>query len=120
MNTRLTNIPVYESASAEIAAARYNRVRLALARLGCPLSMHINELKHMSLILENDAWICVDEVFNEFPVVAWTDFQTRDRQGLHMAVPCRVLKYHEHADRIMATVMNAMDRMLEEQLHPRP
>jgi len=120
MNTRLVDIPVFASANTEIPAARYNRVRLALTRLSCPLFLHIKELKHMSVILENDAWICVDEVFNEIPVVAWTDFQTRDRQGLHMAVPCRVLKYHEHADRIVAIVMDAMDRMLEDQLHPRP
>lgn len=116
MSDRLKNLPVYSSGSTEIAAPRFNRARLAVLRLGAPLFLHIPELKHMVLIIEDDAWICADEVLNEFPILAWARFRTEGRADLHSPVRCRLLRYHEHADRIVPVVLNAMDRLLEARL----
>lgn len=111
MSDRLKDLPVFSSGSAEISAQRFNRARLAVLRLGSPLFLHIPELKHMALVIEDDAWICVDEVLNEFPVLAWTAFQAQRRIDLY-----RPVRYHEHADRTTSIVLSAMDQLLEEQL----
>lgn len=116
MSDRLKDLPVFSSGSAEISAQRFNRARLAVLRLGSPLFLHIPELKHMALVIEDDAWIYVDEVLNEFPVLAWTAFQAQRRIDLYRPVRCRLVRYHEHADRITSIVLSAMDQLLEEQL----
>jgi hypothetical protein len=116
MNKRIRDLPVYATRRTEIPAPRFNRARLALLRLGGPLALHVEPLKHMAVIVDDDAWICVDEVLNEYPIVAWTDFDTVGRSSLHEAVKCRVLLFHEHAERILDIVLDNMDRMLAERL----
>jgi hypothetical protein len=116
MNERIRDLPVYAARRTEIPAARFNRARLALLRLGAPIALHLKPLKHMAVIVDDDAWICIDEVLNEYPVVAWTDFDVGGRSALHVPVKCRLLLYHEHAERILDIVLDNMDRMLAERL----
>jgi len=118
MNHRLKDLPVYATFDVELAAPRFNRARLAVLRLGTPLYLHIKELKHLGMVVEDDAWICFDEVLHEFPVVAWTEFQTHSRQGLNDPVRCRMLFYHAHAELIAERVLAAMDVLLEQLLAP--
>ncbi len=116
MNSRLIDIPVYSSDTAIISAQQYNRARLALIRLDAPIFLHLKPLKHLGLFIEPDAWIVVDEVLNEFPVMAWTEFKTEHRRTLHEPITCRRLFYHEHAGRIIETTLNTMQSLLEERL----
>lgn len=118
MNHRLKDLPVYATFDVELAASRFNRARLAVLRLNPPLFLHIKELKHLGMVVEDDAWICFDEVLHEFPVVAWTGFQTRQRPGLGDPVRCRMLFYHAHAELIAERALAAMDLMLEQLLAP--
>jgi hypothetical protein len=116
MNPRLVDIPVYSSAAAVVAAHHYNRARLALLRLGAPIFLHLKPLKHMAFVIESDAWIVVDEVLNEYPIIAWVDFQTGDRNALHEPIACHLHCYHEHAGRIVETALQTMDSMLSRML----
>jgi hypothetical protein len=116
MNPRLIDIPVYSSTATSVPAPFFNRARLAVLRLGAPLFLHLKPLKHLGLVIEDDAWIVVDEVLNEYPIVAWVDFRIDHRDTLHEPIACRLLHYHEHAGRIVDTALKTMDAMLAERL----
>lgn len=116
VSERIRDLPVYASRDTTLSAARFNRARLALLRLGEPLVLHIKPLKHMAMIVENDVWAVIDEVRNEYPIVAWTEFHVGERRALHAPVPCRMLIFHEHAERIIEIALESTDRMLAERL----
>jgi len=99
-------------------AKRYNRVRLALSRLGAPLRWQIATLRGLDIYLDADVWICGDRTLNDFPVIAWTAFDTRSRQGLHSSIECTMSFYHAHAGMIVDTVLENVDSVLEDRLGP--
>jgi hypothetical protein len=108
MGSRLKDIPVYEAVNTELEAQRFNQVRLSLLRVANPLRFDIPSLRDMAIILEDDAWICVDQSMDDLPIVAWTGFHTRSRTGLHEPVPCKRLSFHAHAHLIIDTVLKTI------------
>jgi hypothetical protein len=116
MYSRLDEVPVYEYREGEIPANYYNHVQVAFKRLGEDLRFPIPKLRHLDLILQNDAWIIVDRVLNDVPVVAWTDFQTEHRATLHEPIKCRIRLYHAHGAIIMQRTLEAMELILGEML----
>ncbi|MEW5890316.1 MAG: hypothetical protein AB1768_15040 [Pseudomonadota bacterium] len=70
----------------------------------------------MALELEERQWVCVDASLNDVPVVAWSDFQDRDRALLHAPVPCIVTHFHFGASAIRDRVLDAMAAELETRL----
>lgn len=116
MYTRHDELPVYEYRDSRLDAGFYNHVQLALKRLGQPLRLSIPGLKTLDLILQADAWIVVDRAFNDVPVVAWTAFDNKARQGLHQPMPCRIRLFHAHGGMILRRVLEAMDQQLLAQL----
>jgi len=116
MYRRLDSVPVFEYRDGELPAHYYNDVQVALKRLGEDLRFAIPRLKHLDLILQKDAWIIVDRVLNDVPVVAWTDFQAAHRNSLHEPIPCRIRLYHMHGALIMARTLEAMELILGEML----
>lgn len=116
MYSRLDKVPVYEYRDGEIPANYYNHVQVALKRLGEELRFPIPKLKHLDLMLQKDAWIIVDRVLNDVPVVAWTDFQTDHRTTLHEPIKCRIRLYHAHGAIIMQRTLEAMELILGEML----
>jgi len=116
MYSRLDKVPVYEYRDGEIPANYYNHVQVALKRLGEELRFPIPKLKHLDLMLQKDAWIIVDRVLNDVPVVAWTDFQTEHRTTLHEPIKCRIRLYHAHGAIIMQRTLEAMELILGEML----
>lgn len=115
MIRRLLDVPVLEMRSDTIAAERYNRVRLALLRLGAPLRLSVPGLRGIDLLLDTDAWACVDRTLDDLPVVAWVDFE-KHREGLHQPVACQLRYYHVYAGMIVKTAQEAMDQMLADRL----
>ena len=97
-------------------AAYYNEVQTALKKLGPQIRFKIPKLKHLDLILQKDAWIVVDRALSDFPVLAWTDFQTVGRESLLAPVRCEVRIFHFAASMILRRTLEAMDLMLGEQL----
>ncbi len=116
MYHRLDEVPVFEYRDGEIPANHYNHVQVALKRLGEDLRFPIPKLKHLDLILQKDAWIIVDRVLNDVPVVAWTDFQIERRASLHEPIKCRIRLYHTHGAIIMQRTLEAMELILGEKL----
>lgn len=116
MYTRHVELPVLYRRQARMEAEHYNRVSRALKRLDPSIRLRLPGLKTLDLILQGDAWIVVDRVFNDVPVVAWTDFQLQERSGLHEPVPCELRYFHGHAALIRTRVLALMDGLLEEQL----
>jgi len=116
MYDRLDAVPVYALRQGKVKAMHYNHVQLALKRLGEEIRMPIPGLKHLDLILQKNAWIIVDRVLNDVPVVAWTDFAAKERSSLHEDIPCQIKHYHANAVMIMNRSLDAMEMLLSEKL----
>lgn len=116
MYRRLDEVPVYETRNGELPAYFYNDVQVALKRLDQDIRFPIPKLIHLDLILQADAWIIVDRVLNDVPVVAWSDFQTGQRSSLHEPIPCRIRLYHAHGELVMNRTLEAMELILGEML----
>ena len=97
-----------------IAAAQYNRVRLALRRLGKPLRLEMPRLR-VEIVLDDRVWLCHRPLSSELPVLAWTDFEARGR-ALHEPVHCVVHLYHFHAGLLMGVALDGLDSVLVERL----
>ena len=105
---------MYEYRDGTVSATHYNHVKVALRRSRGDVRLAIPRLKTLDLILQADAWIVVDRAFNDLPVVAWTDFRSADREGLHAPVPCRLRLFNAFAGVILKRTLEAMDLVLGE------
>ncbi len=113
---RLDKLPSMKTQAALIDASRYNRVRLALLRVGIPLRLELPNLRDMDLVLDKRLWVCIDRTLQDYPVVAWTHFDNAVRTSLHEPVPCKLQYFHPHANLIVDTVLRTMDKLLTARL----
>ena len=97
MKTRLNEVPSLREVPAVVQPSHYNTVRLALIRLGKPLRIELEGLRHLDMLLDDEAWVCVDRMLNDLPVVAWTDFQNDSRSSLNEPAKCQLRLFHAHA-----------------------
>jgi hypothetical protein len=116
MPSRIHEVPVLKSMPTIIDAAHYNRIRLALLRLENPLRFTLSHLRGLDVLLNDEAWVCVDRTMNDLPVLAWTDFETRGRSGLHEPVRCQLRFYHAHAGIIIKTLLQDIDAELSRRM----
>ncbi len=114
--TRHNEVPQLHQRQGKVDAHYYNHVQTALKRINAEIRLTIPKLKHLDLILQKDAWIVVDKVLNDVPIVAWTNFQADHRENLHEPVPCEIRFFHYAASMIMRRTLEAMDMMLGEEL----
>jgi hypothetical protein len=91
-----------------IAAAEYNRIRLGLLHERLPWRVPIKGMRCLLGILDEKAWICVDECQNDLPILAWTNFQTAQRTALDAPMECELRLYHMHAGLVMGTALEAL------------
>jgi len=110
--TRHNDILILDRRPGSIDAHYFNQAQTALKRIGKQIRFKIPTLNHLDLIVQEDAWIVVDRVLDEVPVVAWTDFQTKDRDNLHEPINCEVRLYHFAARMILKTTLDAMEEIL--------
>ncbi|VAW59977.1 hypothetical protein MNBD_GAMMA08-558 [hydrothermal vent metagenome] len=116
MYTRHNEVQQLRSEATEVQAIYYNHVQTALKRLNNQIRFKIPTLKHLDLILQNDAWIVVDTVLNDMPIIAWSDFNIEHRETLHQPVKCVIRFYHFAADKIMDKTLEAMELVLGEKM----
>lgn len=116
MYTRHNEVPVYEYRESQVNALYYNHVHVALNRIGKSIRLDLPGLRSLDFILQRDAWIIVDRALNDFPVVAWTQFETGHRSSLHEPVNCQLKLFHRHAEIILDQAIEAMEMMLGEEL----
>lgn len=117
--TRHNEVPVLRQHDSQVAANYYNHVQIALNRLGQQIRFRIPRLKHLDLILQKDAWIVVDRVLNDYPIVAWTDFEAGHRKNLHEPINCHIRYFHAAATMIKVRTLEAMELLLGEELADR-
>lgn len=104
-----------------IAAEDYNRVRLALSRLGNPIHLDLGEtLPCLEARLCDEYWLCYDGCRDEQPVLAWTAFERAGRSGLHEPVACDLHFYHMHAGLVMGEIFESIVTELRRQLDQLP
>ena len=115
MKSYLTDIPVYQKLKTAVSAEHFNLVQIALKRLGSPIRLELPKLRTLDFLLDQETWIIVDRTLNDIPVMAWLDFETKDR-GLHEPLNCTLNLYHAHANIIHPRVIEAMTLLLGEQL----
>jgi len=116
MYTRHNEVQQLRSELTEVQAIYYNHVQTALKRLNNQIRFKIPTLKHLDLILQIDAWIVVDTVLNDMPIIAWSDFKVEHRETLHQPVKCEIRFYHFAADKIMDKTLEAMELVLGEKM----
>ncbi len=116
MYTRHNEVQQLRSENTEVQAIYYNHVQTALKRLDNQIRFKIPTLKHLDLILQNDAWVVVDTVLNDMPIIAWSDFNIEHRETLHQPVKCEIRFYHFAADKIMDKTLEAMELVLGEKM----
>jgi hypothetical protein len=114
--TRHDEVPQLSSRPGKVNALYYNHVQTALKRLGNQIRLKIPKLKHLDLILQKDAWIIVDTVLNDVPVLAWTRFETEARDSLHEPIHCEIRFFHFAASMVLNRTLEAMELMLGEAL----
>jgi len=113
---RHNEVPELSHRMGKVDALYFNHVQTALKSLGNQIRLAIPKLKHLDLILQKDAWIIVDRVLNDVPVVAWTNFETEGRDSLHEPVNCEIRFFHYAATMILNRTLEAMELMLGELL----
>lgn len=101
MKTRLDDIPSLREIPSVVQASHFNTVRLALLRLGKPLRVELEGLRHLDMLFDDDTWVCVDRNLNDLPIVAWTEFRKENRTALNEPVHCRLRLFHAHAGIIL-------------------
>ncbi len=116
MRSRLSDVPILKSAPTCIEAMYYNRVRIALSRIGNPLRIELINLRGLDIVIDDEAWVCVDRTLNDLPIFAWTDFEYGARENLFEPIACRLRFYHNHADLICGTVLDLVNRNLDVRL----
>ena len=101
-----------DSRPGNVDAHYFNQVQTAHKRVRQQFRFKIPTLNHLDLIVQEDAWIVVDRVLNDIPIIAWTDFQTEGRDSLHEPIACEIRFYHFAARMIMKTTLDAMEDIL--------
>ncbi len=114
MKPRLPNLPEFKSEAVLIPSSHFNRVRLALARLGRPLFELLGQ-KGLEFRIEQHAWLCSDIYRNRAPLIAWTDFGV-GRDSLHRPIPARLILYSAYAGAIAYTALDLLAERLERRL----
>ena len=115
MKNYLNDIPVYQRITTTVSAEHFNLVKIALKRLGSPIRLELPKLRTLDFLLDEETWIIVDRHLNDIPVMAWLDFETKDR-SLHEPLNCTLNLYHAHANIIQPRVIEAMTLLLGEKL----
>ena len=110
--TRHNEVQMFDSYADTINAQYFNVAQTALKRSNEPIRFKIPTLNHLDLLVQQNAWIIVDRVLHDMPIVAWTDFKLDDRDNLHEPITCQVRLYHFAARMVLNTTLNAMQDIL--------
>lgn len=103
-----------------LPATCYNRVRLALIRLGKPLRFGLPGHRGLEMVLTDEAWCCVDSLAEDQLILVWRAFASRGRDDLTQPVACELHLYHHCAGLVMGSTLSAMEEALDARLAPEP
>lgn len=101
-------IPALRIMQKTITADDYNRIRLGMSREKLPWRLNLEKFRCLQCVLEETAWVCVDECQDDLPILAWTDFNVSQRDSLESPVTCQLRLYHTHAGLVMGAALEAL------------
>ncbi|MEJ2687796.1 MAG: hypothetical protein P8124_11425 [Gammaproteobacteria bacterium] len=78
--------------------------------------MALPGLRGLEVILERDCWLCVDSNVGDRPILAWTDFLSREPDALLSPVSCTLHLYDHRAGLVMGFALEALEATLERRL----
>jgi hypothetical protein len=113
MSTKLQNLPVYQNFTDEVDIELYRQVRLLLSRRGHSLNIDLPGLRDLRLVLEKDAWICIDTLLDDLPVMAWTGFDKKSVFAQDTNVKCELIYYHSQAAVIVDSILHSLRREMK-------
>lgn len=119
MKSRIDEVPKLKTQPAVVDGRRYNQVALGLRRLKGPLRLPLAGLRGMDLLVDKEAWVCVDRTLYDLPVIAWTDFRPATRRAIHEVVPCLLHYYHINAELITESVLATAMKEIQKRLSNR-
>jgi hypothetical protein len=119
MKSLIRGLQVFEQYSTQLDAGSFNPVRLAMLRSEkLPLRLPLERLHQIHMIIDKDAWVCIDSAFYDMPLLAWTDFRLDGRDSLIQPVSCELLHYQAHAlllqDKILALTIEEANRLVRQ------
>ena len=121
MIRRVRDLTPLRSFPKSVEARYYNRIRVALKRLGNPLEVELDgDLRQTGMSLNDSEWLCVDRARDNLPLLAWSDFDVKQRDALHVPVQCTLHLYHAHAGLLIGRILPILDRILQQRLADSP
>ena len=99
-----------------VEAEDYNRVRLALSRLGSRIELELPSMRCLEMLITDKFWLCTDSCMGDQPILAWTAFESSGRSALDAPVTCELRLYHFHAGMVMGVVLENMEKELKQRL----
>ncbi|MES9958838.1 MAG: hypothetical protein ABW089_00265 [Sedimenticola sp.] len=114
--SRVTDVPVYVQREAELPSSLYNLWRRARNRLTLPVRFPLDDHHGMVMIVEENELVCVNELQNDLPYLAWVEFDDKGRDALHTPVKCKLNYYHYAASKFRAKSLEQMQRGLDQLL----
>jgi len=115
--SRLEGVPCYSREDAEVDAKLYNLWRRAKLHFSLPMRLPLTGYQGLVMLVEEHAWVCVDETQNDIPVLAWLAFADQNRDTLHLPVKCQLNYYHHAASIIRQHTLELMQQELEKCFH---
>lgn len=113
LSKRLSELTALRVMPKRVEARCFNDARVALHRIGNPLRIALPDHRGLEVIVAEDAWLCVDSLQEDLPVLAWCEFAGTAREGLHEPVACELRLYHLHAGLIMGSAVDALTEALD-------
>ena len=99
----------------QIDAHDFNQIRLAVIRNVFPKRFDLGTLRCASAILEESAWIVMDDIQNR-PLLAWREFEHRDE--LFEPISCKLHLINASAGLVMGFALEALVETAKEFLKP--
>jgi len=114
--SRVGDVPFYEQREDCLPARLYNLWRRAKLHFKFPIRISLPMYPGMTMLLEENEWVCVDERQNDLPVLAWVEFKDQHRDALHLPVKCKLNYYHFAASKLRVAALTEMEQALERRL----
>lgn len=96
-----------------ISAEDYNRIRIGLSREELPWRLNTPKIRCWQFVLNESAWVCIDECQDDLPILAWTDFEVARRESLEAPISCKLHLYHMHAGLVMGLALETLVETVE-------
>jgi len=112
---RTKDTPIYEQRNDTVDARLFNLWRRA--RIHELLPQRFEEpdtTPGIAIIADISEWVCVNIAANDLPILAWVDFENRERNSLHIPVCCKLNYYHFAASRYRARSLEILYAGLEQ------